>query len=180
EAYAFQEIVSKPDGGANPRTVRMSELFDEDKDTLIVYSYMYGPQAAKPCPMCTSILDSLDGAHAHVTQRANLAVVARSPIQRIRAFSDERGWRRLRLLSSATNTYNRDYRAETPEGDQLPAVNVFARRDGKIRHFYATELLYHAGEAGQDPRHVDSIWPLWNLLDLTPAGRGAFHPKLSY
>lgn len=178
--YKFREMPRDGAHAGTVRDVRLSELFAPDKDTLVVYSYMYGPQAAAPCPMCTSILDSLDGAHEHLTQRVNLAVVAKSPIERIRKFTDARGWRRLRLLSSADNTYNHDYRAEGPGGAQLPALNVFAKRDGRIHHMYATELLYAPKEPGQDFRHVDSIWPLWNVLDLTPEGRGTFAPKLSY
>ena len=113
--------------------------------------------------------------------RVNFAVVARSPIERIRAFARERGWRNLRLLSSARNTYNVDYRAENADGAQLPALNVFVRRDGRVHHFYNTELLYTRTEPGQDGRHVDLIWPLWNLFDLTPEGRGTgWYPRLAY
>ena len=177
EDYVFQEIGD--DSAA--RKVRFSELFLKGKDTLIIYSYMYGPKMAGPCPNCTSILDALDGEAPHFTQRANLAVIAKSPITRISEFAKARGWRNLRLLSSADCTYNLDYHAERPDGQQDSALNVFIRRDGAIHHFYSPELQFSPSEPGQDPRHVDLIWPLWHLLDLTPEGRGKkWHPSISY
>jgi predicted dithiol-disulfide oxidoreductase (DUF899 family) len=131
--------------------------------------------------MCTSFLDSLNGAAPHATQRINLAVVAKSPIERIRAFARARGWRNLRLLSSAGNSYNRDYHGETSEGSQIPAVNVFVRRDGRPHHFFNAELLFAPVESGQNGRQADLIWPLWNLFDLTPEGRGTdWYPNLAY
>jgi predicted dithiol-disulfide oxidoreductase (DUF899 family) len=168
-------------GDGSSRAVHLSDLFSPGKDTLIIYSFMYGPKMAQPCVSCTSILDAMDGESPHVVQRVNLAVVARSPIARIMEFATGRGWRNLRLLSAAGNTYNQDYHAESPDGDQWPALNVFVRREGAIYHFYNTELLYTPSESGQDGRHVDMIWPLWNLFDLTPEGRGEkWYPKLSY
>jgi predicted dithiol-disulfide oxidoreductase (DUF899 family) len=176
EDYVFEQT-----SGNRMQQVRLSELFTEGKDTLIAYSFMYGPKMTQPCVSCTSILDALDGEAPHVIQRINLAVVAKSPIARIMEFATGRGWRNLRLLSSAGNTYNHDYHAESPEGDQWPALNVFVRRDGATHHFYNTELLYVPVEPGQDGRHVDLIWPLWNLFDLTPDGRGEkWYPRLSY
>jgi predicted dithiol-disulfide oxidoreductase (DUF899 family) len=161
--------------------VTMSALFADGKDTLLLYSYMYGPQMASPCVSCTSILDALDGEAPHVVQRVNLAVVARSPIDRILDFTRPRGWRHLQLLSSANNSYNRDYHGETESGAQMPMMNVFVRRNGRMYHTYGTELLFAPSERGQDGRHVDSFWPLWNLFDLTPAGRGTtWYPKLRY
>ena len=181
EDYAFEEAIVGSDGAEQTRTIRMSQLFSPDKPTLAIYSFMYGPSMERPCPSCTSILDSLDGAHGHASQVLNLAVVAKSPIARIRAFAHERGWRRLRLLSSANNTYNRDYHAEGDKGDQWPVLTVFSRHDGRVHHTTSTELLYAPSDPGQDPRHVDMIWPLWNLLDQTPDGRGTdFDPKLEY
>jgi predicted dithiol-disulfide oxidoreductase (DUF899 family) len=142
---------------------------------------MYGPKMAKACPMCTAMLDSLDRTAPHATQRINLAVAARSPIARIRAFARERGWRNLRLLSSAGTSFNRDYHGEDDDGAQLPMLNVFARRGGEIRHMYGTEMLFAPVQPGQDARHVDIIWPLWNLFDLTPEGRGGdWYPALEY
>jgi predicted dithiol-disulfide oxidoreductase (DUF899 family) len=177
EDYAFEEAGA---GGSVTR-VRLSELFAPGKDTLIVYSYMFGPKMAAPCVSCTSILDGLDGESAHVTQRVNFVVVAKSPIDRILTVSRERGWRGLRLLSSAGNTYNRDYHGENEKGDQLPSLNVFVTRDGRIHHFYQSELLFAPSEKGQDGRHVDMIWPLWNMFDFTPDGRGTnWYPRLRY
>jgi predicted dithiol-disulfide oxidoreductase (DUF899 family) len=180
--------------------VRFSELLSPEKDTLVIYSFMFprhpgdgrpgpvgGPTARlplveTPCPSCTSILDSLDGAAPHLAQRLNLAVVAKAAPERIRAFAEERAWRHLRLLSSRHNTYNRDYLAETAEGEQMPLLNVFVRDGERIHHSWCSELLFAPGDEGEETRHVDSIWPLWNVLDLTPAGRGADSgfPNLSY
>jgi predicted dithiol-disulfide oxidoreductase (DUF899 family) len=172
-----------------PTQVRLSELFAPGRDSLVIYSFMFprdpgddrlGPAAGQtarlplletPCPSCTAMLDQLDGAAEHASQRVNLAVVAKSQWPRLQAFAQERGWRRLRLLSSVGNTYNRDYLAETAEGAQRPMLNVFHRQGTQIRHFWGSELLFAPTDPGQDPRHVGTIEPLWNLFDLTPEGR---------
>jgi predicted dithiol-disulfide oxidoreductase (DUF899 family) len=162
------------------RQVRFSELFGESP-TLITYNFMFGPEDAAACPSCTSILDTLDGTFIHLTQRVPFVVIAKSPVDRIMGHAADRGWRRLRLLSSFGNGFNRDYRGENESRRQTPALNVFVRRDGEIRHFYNTELMFVSSDPGQDPRHVDSVWPLWNLLDVTPEGRGTdWRPKLRY
>ena len=171
EDYVFEE-------GDEARPVRMSDLFG-DHDTLVAYSFMYGPRMQHACPSCTSMLDSLDGAAVPVGRNASLVVIARSPITRIRAFAAERGWRNLRLLSSASNSYNPDYHGEDAAGDQWPILNVFSRKAGVIRHSYASELAFAPRDPGQDPRHVDLIWPLWGVLDFTPNGRGDFRPSLN-
>ena len=130
------------------------------------------PLAEGPCPSCVALLDQLDGAAASTPPSGiNFAVVAKAPLPRILTFGEERGWRRLRLLSSAGNTYNRDYLAETPEGAQRPMLNVFHRDGETIRHFWGSELFYAPPTPDQDPRHVGTLEPLWNLFDLTPEGR---------
>jgi len=178
--YVFEEIVRKGDE-TKKRKVRMAELFAPGKDSLILYSFMYGPEMKRPCPSCTSIIDGLNGESPHVTQRVNFAIVAKSPIERILDFAGERRWNHLRILSSAGSTYNHDYQGENAEGEQMPAMNVFVRRDGKIYHSWNTELMFAPAEPGQDMRHVDMIWPLWNLFDVTPDGRGKkWNPQLSY
>jgi len=177
--YVFQG--AGPDG--SQIDVRLSELFAPGKDTLVIYNMMF-PRALDedlPCPSCTQFLDSFDGAAEHATQRINLAVVAKADLPRLLAHAEQRGWRRLRMLSSGANTYNRDYHGEAADGSQLPMMNVF-RRDGEtIRHVWGSELLYAPSEPGQDPRHGDTLEPLWNLFDLTPEGRGTdWYPELSY
>ncbi len=179
--YEFEEGAADPADTGSVRRVKLSDLFRPGKDTLVVYSFMYGPNMATACPMCTCMLDGLDGNAPHAAQRINLAVVAKSPIARIREFARGRGWRNLRLLSSAGSSYNRGYRGETADGKQFPSLNVFVKRGDRIHHVYNTELAFATRTKGQDPRHVDAIWPLWNLFDFTPEGRGAdWYPKLEY
>jgi predicted dithiol-disulfide oxidoreductase (DUF899 family) len=180
--YTFEEW----DAGTNTaRPVRLSELFEDGKDTLFLYSFMFIPGKEGPlaegCPSCTSIIDAVDGAAQHITQRINFAVVAKAPIERFRGHATRRGWRHARLLSSAGNTYNRDYHAEGPEGGQNPIATVFARRDGKINHFWSSELMVVPSDPGQDMRHVDFMWPMWLIFDRTPGGRGTdWGPELDY
>jgi predicted dithiol-disulfide oxidoreductase (DUF899 family) len=184
--YVFQGL--GVDG--KPAEVRLSELFALGKDSLVVYSMMFprdpsddrpGPRGGEtallplaegPCPSCTALLDQLDGAVDHVFPHVNFVVVGKAPLHRLLTFAAERGWRRLRLLSSAHNTYNRDYHAEVSDGSQRPMLNVFHRDDGTIRHFWGSELLYAPAEPGQDSRHVGTLEPMWNIFDLTPEGRG--------
>jgi predicted dithiol-disulfide oxidoreductase (DUF899 family) len=164
------------DGAGGP--VRFAELFG-DKDTLAVYSYMYGPQRARPCPMCTSLLGALNGEVRDLEQRIAFAVVARSPVDRLLDFKRARGWRDLKLYSDSTGDYTRDY-VSTTDAD-IPAFNVFTRRDGTIRHFWSGEMGGETADPGQDPRGAPDLMPLWTILDLTPEGRGAdWYPKLDY
>lgn len=159
--------------------VRLSQLFERGK-TLVAYSFMYGPKMKQACPMCTSILDGLNGNAQHLAQRTNLVVIAKSPLPRILEHARARGWANLELLSSEKNNYNRDYLGETADGAQMPMLNVFVK-DKAMRHFWGSELLYAKPERRQDPRHADLVWPLWNVLDATPEGRGKdWYPKLDY
>jgi predicted dithiol-disulfide oxidoreductase (DUF899 family) len=185
EDYVFEGLGA--DGA--PADLRLSDLFAPGKDALVVYGFMFprdpgddspGPASGRtallplaegPCPSCVAFLDQLDGAAEHAGQHVNLAVVAKAPLRRILDFAEERGWRRLRLLSSSANTYNRDYLGETAEGHQRPMLNVFHRDGETIRHFWGSELFYAPSEPGQDPRHVGTLEPVWNLFDLTREGR---------
>ncbi|MBO0701411.1 MAG: DUF899 family protein [Candidatus Dormibacteraeota bacterium] len=195
EDYVFQ---GRADDGSTAG-VRLSELFAPGRSSLVIYSFMFprhpgddrpGPRTGStaqlpltegPCPSCTALLDQLDGAADHVAQNLNFAIVAKAPLPRLLAFAEERGWRRLRLLSSGANTYNRDYGAEEADGGQQPMLNVFHREpEGVIRHFWGSELLYAPSEPGQEPRHVGTLEPLWNLFDFTPEGRPAWDEQLAY
>jgi predicted dithiol-disulfide oxidoreductase (DUF899 family) len=119
-----------------------------------------------------ALLDQLDGAAEHVGQHLSFVVVAKTSAARLLTWGRERGWRHLRLLSCAGNTYNRDYGGEGDDGQQNPMLNVFERDGETVRHFWGSELFYAPAEPGQDPRHLGTLEPVWNLFDLTRAGRG--------
>ena len=183
EDYVFERV------GGEGGEVRLSELFEPGKDTLVAYGFMFprysaddrpGPSRGRtaelplketPCASCTSMLDSLDAAARELPRQINLAVIAKSDPERIADFAEDRGWRHLPLLSSRGNDFNRHYHSETPEGEQQPVMNVFRRDGGEIRHFWASELMWAPREEGMQARHIDSIWPFWNVLDMTPEGR---------
>jgi predicted dithiol-disulfide oxidoreductase (DUF899 family) len=158
--------------------VTLRDLFG-DKKTLIVYSYMFGPKRERPCPMCTSLMSSWEEKIPDIEQRVALAAVARSPIERLVAAKRARGWTKLKVYADTDGGFTRDY-VSADDGD-VPAYNVFTRRDGKIRHFYAGEMTGEMADPGQDPRGAPDLDPLWTLLDTTPEGRGAdWYPKLEY
>jgi predicted dithiol-disulfide oxidoreductase (DUF899 family) len=187
EDYVFE---SAADGSE----VRFSELFAPGKDTLVIYSMMFPrwsedpragatggktallPLAEQPCPSCTSVVDGLDAPAPYLSDRINLVVVAKTDPDRLATWAQERGWRNVRLLSSRNNSYNRDYHSETPQGDQLPVLNVFSRDEDGIHHRWASELTFTRG----DNSPLDPIWAIWGVLDLTPDGRGqtAAYPSL--
>jgi predicted dithiol-disulfide oxidoreductase (DUF899 family) len=184
-----QQRRALPPGGAVPQNyplqgengpVRFADLFG-DKQTLLVYNYMFGPQRARPCPMCTSLLSAWDGEARDVEQRVALAVIARSPVERLVAFKKERGWRNLKLYSDTTQEFSRDYHAISPDGGDDANLQVFTRVDGTIRHFWSGEMGPESADPGQDPRGAPDLMPLWTLLDFTPEGRGVdWYPKLEY
>ena len=189
--YVFEGI--GPNGAPTP--IKLSELFAPGKDTLAIYSFMYGPERQRPCPGCTHFLDGVDGAARHVTQRVNFVVVAKSPLARLLAFAQERGWPHLTLLYTNGNDYDSDYfgdsqalpkavrdQQEFKDGEEwdMPILNVFRRDGGTVRHFWGSEVLYVPAEPGQEYRHNDLLDPVWNMFDVTPEGRGDFQPKLEY
>lgn len=190
EDFDFERI------GANfrPEKVKLSELFGEHS-TLLLYSYMFGPERDIPCPGCTHLLDCVEGAARHVPQRAALYVAAASPIARLAAWAHGRGWDHLRLLSTAGNSYSAHYYGNTAsltpamrqqrgykEGENWdePMLNVFVKDGEQIRHFWGSELVFAPEDPGQDHRGLDFVDPVWGLLDTTPQGRGDWFPSVRY
>lgn len=169
-----EDYVFDGEGGA----VKLSELFGQH-DTLILYSYMYGPDAEQPCPLCSAFMDSLSGQMKHITQRTAFAVVARSSYARLGPLVDTRGWQDITFVSAQDNSYPVDFKSEMPNGAQVPMCSVFVKRDAKLHHYWTSELFF-VPAAEYHPRHVDMLWPLWHIFDITPAGRGDFMPALAY
>lgn len=189
--YVFERIGET----AMPEQVKMSELFGPH-DTLILYSFMYGPERISPCPGCTHLLDGIDGAARHISQRAAFHVVAKSPIARLAAWAHRRGWEHMSLISTAGNSYDADYFGDTSkfsngmraqrkvsDGEDWDETifNVFRKDGGTIRHFWGSEMAFAPSAPGQHHRAGDMADPLWNLLDMTPEGRGKeWFPKVRY
>jgi predicted dithiol-disulfide oxidoreductase (DUF899 family) len=162
EDYTFQWA----NDGKVGQSVRFSELFG-DKSTLLLYSFMFGPNWDKPCPSCTSLMDGFDRTSYQVTRNAAFVVIAKAPADRINAWAKERGWSQIALVSGFQSSYQADYKCQEDSDDmQLPVMHVFMKRDGTIFHFWGTEW---GTERMQN--HVDTVWPYWNLMDFTPEGR---------
>ncbi len=196
EDYAFDAL----DANGNPAKIKLSQLFSPGQDSLVIYNFMFPrqPQDERPapthgataqlkrddtpCPSCTALLDSLNGAAKHIEAAGfNFVVIAKAPLDRILAYAHERGWNNLRLLSSANNNFKRDYHAESPEGLQLPLITVFHRDGNQIRHFWTSEMLFAPSDPNQDQRHNGTIEQMWNLFDLTPEGRPSnWHEQVEY
>jgi predicted dithiol-disulfide oxidoreductase (DUF899 family) len=158
--------------------VNLADLF-AGKETLIIYNYMFGPQRQAPCPMCTSFMGTWEEKMPDVEQRVSLVMVARSPIERLIAAKQARGWTRLKVFSDLSGDFTRDY--VSAKDEDVPGYTVFTRRDGAIRHFWSGEMSGSMADPGQDPRGAPDPDPLWTLLDTTPEGRGTdWYPKLSY
>ncbi len=158
--------------------VSLTDLFG-DHDTLIVYSYMFGPQREAPCPMCTSMMGGLDHKISDIRQRVAIAFTARSSIERLVNAKKARGWIDLPVYSDERGDYTRDY--VSADDADMPAYNVFTRRDGVLRHFWSDEIGFDMADPGQDPRSAVEMDPLWLLLDTVPEGRGTdWHPALTY
>jgi predicted dithiol-disulfide oxidoreductase (DUF899 family) len=160
--------------------VGLLDLFG-DKQTLVTYFWMYGPQRERPCPMCTNWLGAVNGNAADIKQRVALKILGRSPVERQYAFAQQRGWRDLNFVQTVGDDYARDLGLLRPDGSEDPALTVFKRDGDQVRLFWASEMTQDMADPGQDPRDAPDIASLWSMLDLTPEGRGTnWYPKLNY
>lgn len=158
----------------------LAELFG-DKQTLVTYFWMYGPAREQPCPMCTNWLGGVNGNAQDIKQRVAFRILGRSPVERQRAFADQRGWRNLDFVQTVGDDYAQDLGLLNADGSENPALVVYRKRGDSVRLFYAAEMPMGAADPGQDPRTAPDIAPLWSILDLTPEGRPAdWYPKLAY
>ena len=177
--YEFLEGPTSLDAGDKPiQKVRLSELFTAPDRSLVIYQFMYGKKQTNPCPMCTAWIDSFNGVAHHLTQNIDLAVVAAADPATLRTHARSRGWDKLRLLSAGESTFKYDLGSEDAEGNQDSTISVFTREsDGTLRHFYSV----HPRLAKDiEERGIDEYNPIWNILDLTPQGRGDFYASLDY
>jgi predicted dithiol-disulfide oxidoreductase (DUF899 family) len=166
------------DGDAPTKTVRLSELFTAPDRSLVIYHFMYGKKQTVACPMCTAWIDGYNGVAHHIAQNVDLAIVAAADPSMLRAHARNRGWDKLRLLGGGESTFKYDLGSEDREGHQDSTISVFTRdSDGTLRHFYSGHpwLADDIKERG-----IDELIPVWNMLDLTPQGRGKFYASIEY
>jgi len=161
--------------------VRLADLFTDGHATLIVDHLMFGAGDAEPCVMCSMWADGYNAVAPHIERRASFVFVAKAEIGALRRWARQRGWDRIRLLSSHDTTFNRDFNMEDANGDQQPGLSVFTRAaDGTVFHRYSVGAELGANELpGTDGRGIDLYSPVWQLLDLTPEGRGDWYPDHS-
>src|SRR6266566_1798169 len=177
--YEFVEGPTSLDNGDAPtKSVRLSELFTAPDRSLVIYHFMYGKKQTVPCPMCTAWIDSFNGIAHHLAQNVDLGIVAAADPSTLRAHARNRGWDKLRLLSAGDSTFKYDLGSEDAPGHQDSTISVFTRdSDGTLRHFYSGHpwLADDVKERG-----IDELNPIWNVMDLTPQGRGKFYASLEY
>jgi len=165
---------------ANGAELGLADLFGPH-DTLVTFFWMFGPQRARPCPMCTSFVGPIDANANDIKQRVALKILSRSPVARQLAFARERGWTRVDFLQTVGDDYARDLGILSVEGGEEGALVVFRKDGDHIRLFWGEEIRGEMADPGQDPRGALEMTPLWNMLDLTPAGRDPdWYPKLNY
>jgi len=162
EDYVFQNL----SGG----DTRPSELFSDKSPDLLIHGFMYEP-GGDACPICTSFMDSVNGAVLHMEQYFNFAVTVKAAAEELKPHADSRNWSNLTLLSSGKTTFNFDYKAEDDDGRQGMMLNAFRKTDDGIFHTWAFELFSALRDRGRDPRHPDRIAPLWSIFDVTLDGR---------
>jgi predicted dithiol-disulfide oxidoreductase (DUF899 family) len=158
--------------------VRLSKLFTSPDRALVIYHFMFGKKQTAACPMCTAWIDGYNGVAHHLAQNVDLAIVAAADPATLRAHARGRGWDSLRLLSAGDSTFKYDLGSEDAEGNQDSTISVFTQdSDGTARHFYSGHpwLAKDVKERG-----IDELTPIWNVLDLTPQGRGKFYASLDY
>ncbi len=157
--------------GANG-TARLLDLFDGRRQ-LIVYHFMFAPDWAEGCPICSFLVDSIGHlAHLHAAN-TTLAVVARAPWATLARFRGRMGWT-VPFYSSFGSDFNYDfhvtldnavapgeynYQATDHEGEDGGA-SVFLRDGDHVYHTYSSYA-----------RGVDILHGTFNYLDLTPLGR---------
>ncbi len=177
--YEFLEGPASLDDGDEPvRKTRLCELFTAPDRALVIYHFMFGKKQTSACPMCTAWIDAFNGVAHHLAQNVDFAVVAAADPSTLRAHARNRDWNKLRLLSAGESTFKYDLGSEDREGAQDSTISVFTREsDGTLRHFYSGHP-WLADEIKE--RGIDELNPVWNILDLTPQGRGKFYASLDY
>ena len=176
--YAFIEGPASLDEGDSPAsTVRLSELFTAPESAGDLSNDVRKKQTS-PCPMCTSWLDAFNGVAHHLAQSINLAVAVAADLPALRSHARKRGWDKLRLLSAGESTFKYDLGSEDREEARTRRF-LSSRSTSKEQCITFTVFIRRLAD-NIDTRGTDEYNPIWNVLDLTPQGRGTFEASLDY
>jgi predicted dithiol-disulfide oxidoreductase (DUF899 family) len=173
-----------------PKT--MAELFD-GRSQLVVYHFMFGPDWAAGCPVCSSIADSFDGVIEHLKARdVTMIAISRAPIEKLLSFRERMGWG-FNWASSYESDFNWDFhRSSTREevsewaGQVSPLVSQFASATGNdiIGYFTEGPALTVFTRSGEDmyltyettARGLEVVMTYYGILDRVPRGRDEREP----
>ena len=169
KAYQFE--------GPNGR-VAFADIFG-GKSQLIVYHFMFSPEAEQPCKSCSFWADGFNNIAPHLAARdVALAAISRAPVEKLSAFARRLGWT-FPWYSSGEGEFNYDYGVSFSKADaesgrinynygpsrmkmrDLPGISVFCKDEiGNILHSYSCYA-----------RGLDMLNPAYQYLDLVPKGR---------
>ncbi len=152
-----------------------SDLFGS-KSQLLVYHFMFGPDAEQPCKICSFWAEHYDGVRAHLKQRdVEFVVVSRAPPAKLEAFRARMGWR-FPWVSSHGTSFNEDfgvtfaaeqegkplynYGSQNAMKGEMPGASAFVREGNDVFHSYSTYA-----------RGLDALNGTYQWLDLAPKGR---------
>jgi predicted dithiol-disulfide oxidoreductase (DUF899 family) len=169
-------------------TKTLAELFD-GRSQLLVYHFMFGPQYAAGCAVCSSGADTFDGAVPHLNARdVTFVCISRAPLEKLQAYKRRMGWR-FPWVSSEGTDFNFDFGVSATKeqvsqmleaglppvvaqvaadcGTDLAgymteqqALSAFALSDGVVHHSYSTYA-----------RGSEIMMGFYPLLDRAPKGR---------
>ncbi|MGH7514284.1 MAG: DUF899 domain-containing protein [Gemmatimonadales bacterium] len=158
--------------------VTLADLF-AGRSQLVIYHFMFNPEADQGCASCSFWADNFDPIVIHLSQRdVSFAAVSRAPVPKLERFRERMGWH-FRWVSSGGSDFNYDLGVSfTPEqvGDGTAVYNyqrldqAFADREG-VSVFYRDPAgaIFHTYSSYA--RGIDFLNTAYNYLDLAPKGR---------
>jgi predicted dithiol-disulfide oxidoreductase (DUF899 family) len=169
------------DGPSGPES--LSDLF-AGRSQLVVYHFMFGPDAERGCKSCSFWADNFNGAVPHLAARdVTLIAVSRAPLAKLDALKKRLGWS-FKWVSSGNTDFNFDLGVSFRDADRqagaavynyaplaqgpfknapndLHGISVFFKDEsGGLFHSYST---YGRG--------LDMLNGTYHYLDLVPKGR---------
>jgi predicted dithiol-disulfide oxidoreductase (DUF899 family) len=146
--------------------VRLSDLFGDRKDLLIVHNM------GASCTYCTLWADGFNGMLSHFENRAAFVLVSPDAPDKQRQFADGRGWK-FRMVSNGDSGFTEDMgfvREYQGKLSQWPGFSTFHRGDDG-----AIQRIAHASFGPGDP-----YCSIWHMAGVLKDGVGDWQPQYTY